>query len=125
MTPSARATLRAALAAAGIEPCADSSCMFGSPGGMSTNHGCRCLERAGLDVSPEARVYIRRLAHACQALAERVTAKTTPAAAEEAVGIGAMPGSKPRDMTPLRLHPDDIAAIVDRLAHVLSPKERS
>ena len=72
MTPAARATLRDALADAGIEPCADSSCMFGPPGGMSTNHGCRCLERAGLDVSPEARVYIRRLAHACRALAERV-----------------------------------------------------
>ena len=27
--------------------------------------------------------------------------------------------------TPLRIHPDDIAAIVDRLAHVLSPRERS
>jgi hypothetical protein len=39
---------------------------------MSTNHGCHCLERAGLDVSPEARAYIRRLAHACRALAERV-----------------------------------------------------
>lgn len=72
MTPAARATLRAALADAGIEPCADSSCMFGPPVGMATNHGCRCLERAGLDVSPEARVYIRRLAHACRALAERV-----------------------------------------------------
>lgn len=72
MTPAARATLRDALADAGIEPCADSSCMFGPPGGMSTNYGCRCLERAGLDVSPGARVYIRRLAHACRALAERV-----------------------------------------------------
>lgn len=46
-------------------------------------------------------------------------------AAEEAVGIGAMPGSNPRDATPLRLHPDDIAAIIDRLAHVLAPKEQS
>ena len=72
MTRAARATLRAALTAAGIEPCSDSSCMFGPPGGMSTNHGCHCLERAGLDVSPEARAYIRRLAHACRALAERV-----------------------------------------------------
>ena len=118
MTPAARATLRAALAAAGIEPCADSACMFGSPGGMSTNHGCHCLERAGLDVSPEARAYIRRLAHACRALAEGAVAK--PAAVED-VGIGAMPGSKPRDPL-LRLHPDDIAAIV---AHVLAPKEPS
>ena len=75
-----RLTLRAALAAAGIEPCADNSCMFGSPGGMSTNHGCRCLERAGLDVSPEARVYIRRLAHACRALASGVVA--APAAVD-------------------------------------------
>lgn len=73
MTPAARATLRAALADAGIEPCADSSCMFGPPVGMATNHGCRCLERAGLDgIPPDARVYIRRLAHACRALAERV-----------------------------------------------------
>lgn len=119
MTPAARATLRAALADAGIEPCADSSCMFGSPGGMSTNHGCRCLERAGLDgIPPDARVYIRRLAHACRALASGAVAK--PAAVED-VGIGAMPGSKPRDPL-LRLHPDDIAAIV---AHVLAPKEPS
>jgi hypothetical protein len=72
VTPAARATLRAALTAAGIEPCSDSACMFGSPGGMATNHGCRCLERAGLDVSPEASVFFRRLAHACRALAERV-----------------------------------------------------
>ncbi len=72
MTPAARATLRAALADAGIEPCADNSCMFDSHGGMATTHGCRCLERAGLDVSPEASVFFRRLAHACWALAERV-----------------------------------------------------
>lgn len=26
--------------------CGDSSCMFGSPGGMATNGGCRCLKDA-------------------------------------------------------------------------------
>lgn len=26
--------------------CCDNSCMFGSPGGMGTNGGCRCLPRA-------------------------------------------------------------------------------
>ncbi len=43
MTPNARpdriasrARLRAALNAAGITPCGDNSCMFGSPVGMAT-----------------------------------------------------------------------------------------
>lgn len=25
--------------------CGDNSCMFGSPGGMATNGGCRCMPR--------------------------------------------------------------------------------
>jgi len=73
VTPAARATLRAALADAGIEPCADSSCMFGPPGGMATNHGCRCLEAFDERVPPSVRLYVRKLAHACRALAEKVT----------------------------------------------------
>lgn len=64
-------TLTAALADAGITPCGDSSCMFGPPFGMATNHGCRCLDRAG-DLSPDARIYVRKLVRACRALAEKV-----------------------------------------------------
>ena len=29
----------------GIDPCNDGSCMFGPPGGMHTNGGCRCIGR--------------------------------------------------------------------------------
>jgi hypothetical protein len=79
MTPNARpdriasrARLRAALNAAGITPCGDNSCMFGSPVGMATNGGCRCLDHAGVDahrLPHEARAFVRRLAAACRALA--------------------------------------------------------
>ena len=34
--------LHAAIRAAGITPCGDRSCIFGAPGGMATNGGCRC-----------------------------------------------------------------------------------
>ncbi len=66
-----RAKLRAALAVVGIVPCGDNSCMFGSPGGMATNGGCRCLDHACIDahrIPPEARAFIRRLARACRLL---------------------------------------------------------
>ncbi len=33
------------LAAAGLERCGDNSCVFGAPGGMATNGGCRCDDR--------------------------------------------------------------------------------
>jgi len=33
------------LAAVGLELCGDNSCVFGAPGGMGTNGGCRCDER--------------------------------------------------------------------------------
>ena len=32
------------LARHGIVPCGDNSCIFGSPGGMGTNGGCRTLK---------------------------------------------------------------------------------
>jgi len=34
--------------------CGDSSCIFGPPGGMATNVGCRCLARVE-DHTPSAR----------------------------------------------------------------------
>jgi hypothetical protein len=43
--PDARAILIQALAEVGIEPCGDNSCIFGSPGGMATNGGCRCFDK--------------------------------------------------------------------------------
>ena len=33
------------LAAVGLERCGDNSCVFGAPGGMATNGGCRCDDR--------------------------------------------------------------------------------
>ena len=33
------------LAAVGLERCNDNSCIFGAPGGMATNGGCRCDDR--------------------------------------------------------------------------------
>lgn len=35
--------------------CGDNSCMFGSPGGMATNGGCRCLN----DTERDRRIHIR------------------------------------------------------------------
>lgn len=74
MSPAARATLRAALADAGIEPCADNSCMFGSPGGMSTNGGCHCLEHFEERLPTGVRSYVRRMTIAMRALAESAAA---------------------------------------------------
>ena len=54
----ARARLRNTLSTVGIEPCGDNSCIFGAPGGMATNGGCRCLDHACIDahrIPPEAR----------------------------------------------------------------------
>ena len=50
-----------ALSAVGIDPCGDNSCIFGSPGGMATNGGCRCFGR-GENWPHEARMAVRRLA---------------------------------------------------------------
>ena len=55
------ATLTATLTAHGIEPCGDNSCWFGSPGGMGTNGGCRCVESGRL--SPDEQREVRWLAH--------------------------------------------------------------
>lgn len=50
------------LAAVGIEPCGDSSCIFGRPRGMATNGGCRCAARA--EERHELRNLLRKTAHA-------------------------------------------------------------
>lgn len=53
-----------------ITPCNDSSCMFGSAGGMTTNGGCRCIERTSVDRVPMGTgLYIRKLAAALRDLA--------------------------------------------------------
>jgi hypothetical protein len=48
--------------------CGDNSCMFGAPGGMGTNGGCRCLE----DVPRERRMAIRKAVHALRAEVRRL-----------------------------------------------------
>ncbi len=54
-----------ALAKVGITPCGDNSCIFGRPGGMATNGGCRCIKNASDDRIPTgASIYIQRLAAA-------------------------------------------------------------
>lgn len=53
-------TLEARLAKYGIDPCADNSCIFGSPNGLGTNGGCRCVQRR----SAESYALIQRLAEA-------------------------------------------------------------
>ena len=62
----ARQRMTAALTAVGIGPddgpCADGSCIFGSPPGMHTNGGCQCLKRVCSD--PVTRNMVRRLATA-------------------------------------------------------------
>ena len=51
------------LARHGIVPCGDNSCIFGSPGGMGTNGGCRCGSRDPR--APDRPTALsRRLAHA-------------------------------------------------------------
>lgn len=56
----ARTRLSALLAEAGITPCGDNPCMFGPPGGMGTNGGCRCLPR-DRSVPSEVRRLVRKL----------------------------------------------------------------
>ena len=47
--------------------CCDAGCVFGHPGGMATNGGCRCLEH----VSPTLRARLYKLSRvARQALAD-------------------------------------------------------
>lgn len=65
--------LQAALDAVGIEGCGDSSCMFGSPPGMHTNGGCRCLPRGGPPTEREwfeVKHLVRLMAQAMRQLAE-------------------------------------------------------
>ncbi len=59
------------LAEAGITICGDNSCMFGHPGGVGTNGGCRCIGRDG-GIPPEAMRFIRRLARVAVRLSEGV-----------------------------------------------------
>ena len=50
------------LAQAGLTRCGDNSCMFGSPGGMATNGGCRCIENfSDRRLSRSQSLYIQRL----------------------------------------------------------------
>jgi hypothetical protein len=49
--------------------CGDNSCMFGAPGGMGTNGGCRCLE----DVPRERRMAVRKAVHTLRTDLARVT----------------------------------------------------
>ena len=46
--------------------CGDNSCMWGSPGGMATNGGCRCHDRAEMVTTEqlEERRRIRKGIHA-------------------------------------------------------------
>lgn len=48
--------------------CGDNSCMFGSPGGMGTNGGCRCYP----DLDRKARMELRRLARIIAEAAKEV-----------------------------------------------------
>lgn len=74
LSAAARDRLHTALDAAGVERCADSSCMFGAPGGMATNGGCHCLERFEERLPAGVRAYVRRMAIAMRALAESAAA---------------------------------------------------
>lgn len=47
-----------ALAKYGIDPCGDNSCIFGSPGGMATNGGCRCIKNLDGRIPTSASIYI-------------------------------------------------------------------
>lgn len=74
-TPAAgRAVIVGALAHVGLEPCGDNSCVFGSPGGMATNGGCRCVAERGPGQRQEDRRTILALARAVRRLAEEVAA---------------------------------------------------
>jgi hypothetical protein len=61
--------LTALLAKYGITPCNDGSCMFGSPGGMHTNGGCRCIGRTADAASvAELRLFVQRMGHVIREL---------------------------------------------------------
>jgi hypothetical protein len=50
-----------------LSRCGDNSCMFGSPGGMATNGGCRCFDKMhGWPM--EARQAVRRMATVIRSL---------------------------------------------------------
>lgn len=87
----ARMRLRAALNAAGITPCGDNSCMFGSPGGMATNGGCRCAPRGRWtpEEQHEANRLMRKMAHAIVALANIRDADANDASDWRALALAA------------------------------------
>lgn len=71
--PSLPPWVRELLSSWGVSLCGDNSCMFGSPGGMATNGGCRCLERLnGSRLSSEQRVFVRKLAYVLRYVAAKV-----------------------------------------------------
>lgn len=66
--------VREALVKAGLNgdaPCSDNSCMFGVPGGMATNGGCRCFDQ----MRHVDRVMILRLAKAMKIAVEAALEK--------------------------------------------------
>lgn len=68
-----RAIVSELCAKVGIEPCGDNSCVFGPPGGMGTNGGCRCvIERA-----PGQRQQDRRTIHALASLVRELATRVT------------------------------------------------
>ena len=57
----------------GIKPCGDNSCMFGRPGGMATNGGCRCIKNLdGAQMPMSHRTFILRMASAIRFAADLV-----------------------------------------------------
>lgn len=52
--------------------CIDSSCIWGSPGGMATNGGCRCVDHE--DDRQVLRRQVRAMARVAMALAAKVAA---------------------------------------------------
>jgi hypothetical protein len=45
----------------GFEPCTDGNCVWGHPGGMHTNGGCKCLLDTFVDRGPYPRVRFRTM----------------------------------------------------------------
>ncbi len=52
--------------------CGDNSCIWGSPGGMGTNGGCRCVDHE--DCPRRLRRQVRMMARVAQHLAAKVPA---------------------------------------------------
>lgn len=80
MTPAARDDLHRRLAAVGVEPCCDNSCIFGRRGGMGTNGGCRCLKNLRDMSSTEVSRLVQAMAVVLREYAEDVAdSHATPA----------------------------------------------